>query len=78
MIARRRVRRETNRRLMAQREIRQDIAFFDDLEQRQHNIAGNAENFVSAAVLQRRQQSMSKRWHGSVLGSRFLALRFAG
>jgi hypothetical protein len=67
MIACRRIRRETNRRLMAQRETRQDVAFFDDLEQRQHVIAGNTENLVGALVLQRGEQSMGKRRHGSVL-----------
>ena len=53
-------------RLMAQREIRQDVAFFDDLEQRQHKIAGNAENLVGAVVLQRLEQSMGKRRHGNL------------
>jgi hypothetical protein len=55
---------------MAQRETRQDVAFFDDLKQRQHEIAGNAENLVGPVVLQRGEQSMGKRGHRSVPGIR--------
>jgi hypothetical protein len=70
VIARRCIRSETDRRLMAQRETRQDVAFFDDLKQRQHEIAGKAENLVSPVVLQRGEQSMGKRGHRSIPGIR--------
>ena len=70
VIARRRIRCETDGRLVAQREIRQDVAFFDDLEQRQHEIAGNAEDLAGAVILQRGEQSMGKRGHRSVPGIR--------
>ena len=32
---------------MAQRKVREDSALLNDLEQRQHKIAGNSENFVA-------------------------------
>jgi hypothetical protein len=67
MIARRPIGRETYRRFMAQRETRQDLAFFDDLEQRQHEIAGDAENLTGTVIPERRQQRMSKRRHGIIL-----------
>jgi hypothetical protein len=46
MMARRRIRRETDRRLMAQHESRQDVALFDNLDERHHEIAGDAENLT--------------------------------
>ena len=68
MVARRGVRREAHRRLMAQREVRQDVAFLDDLEQRQHEVAGNAEYLVGAVIFQGLEQSGGKRGHDKPLG----------
>jgi TPP-dependent 2-oxoacid decarboxylase len=39
-----------DRRLVAQCESRKNVAFFDNLEQRQHEIAGNTKNLVGAVV----------------------------
>ena len=55
--ARRRIRRETHRRLVAQFEMRQDPRSLDRLVERQHEIAGNAEDFTGAMRFQRAQQN---------------------
>jgi len=56
MVARRRIRGEAHRRLMAQRVAGQNAAFLDHLEERQHEVAGDAENFARAVVFQAVQQ----------------------
>jgi hypothetical protein len=45
VIARRGIRGEADAGLVAQREVPEDPAFLDDLEERQHEIAGNSEDF---------------------------------
>src|SRR3974390_895709 len=66
-VARDRVRRETDRRLVAQREVRQDLRSLDDLVERQHEIARNSEDLARAVVLQRLQESGGERGHGREL-----------
>ena len=43
--------------------MRQDAAFLDDLVQRQHEIAGNAEDLARAVILQALQQGGRERGH---------------
>src|SRR6185312_7991105 len=64
VIACRGIRREADRRLVAQGEIRQDAAFLDHLEQRQHEVTGNAESLARAMIPKRRKQDVSKAGHG--------------
>ena len=47
---------KAQRGLVAQGVQRQDAAFFDLLEQRQDEVAGNAKNFLRAVVLEGAQQ----------------------
>ena len=56
VVACRRVRREADCRLVAECEMRKDAAFLDHLEQRQHEIAGNPEDFACAMVLESLQE----------------------
>ncbi len=56
VIARRRVGREAHAGLMAQRVVRQDPALLDHLEERQHEVARNAEDLARAVVLEALQQ----------------------
>ncbi len=51
----RRVRRESDRGLVAQRVQRQQPRLFDDLEERQHEVAWDAEHLPGAVLLQGRQ-----------------------
>jgi hypothetical protein len=46
---------------MAERVIRQDAALFDDLEERQDEIAGNAEDLFCAMVLEGLEQRGAER-----------------
>ena len=63
MVARRRIGREADRRLMAQRVVRQDPAFLDHLEQRQHEIARDAEDLAGPVILQPVEQRGGERRH---------------
>ena len=65
VIARRGVGREADRRLMTEREVRKHIAFLDDLEERQHEIARDTENFPGAVSFQAFEQSGGKRRHAT-------------
>ena len=67
LITCRRIGRETDAGLMAQRVMRKNAALLDDLEERQHEIAGNPENFAGAVVLEALQQRGGERRHGATL-----------
>jgi hypothetical protein len=41
---------------VAQREVREDPAFLNDLEERQHEIAGNSEDFPRAVIFEPLQE----------------------
>ncbi len=63
MDARRRIRREAHGRLVAQLEMRQDLRILDHLVERQHEIAGDAEDLSCAMSLQGTQQDGCERSH---------------
>ena len=63
VVARRRVSRKAYGRFVAQREIRKNVAFFDDLEERQHEITRDAKNLPGAVVLEAFKQSVRERGH---------------
>ena len=65
MIARRRIGGEADAWLMADSVMRQDLRFFDDLVERQHEVAGDAEDFPGAVILEALQESGRKRGHGA-------------
>ncbi len=65
VIARRGVGGEADRRLMTEREVRQHLAFLDDLEQRQHEVARDTENLPGAVSFQAFEQSGGKRRHAT-------------
>ncbi len=67
VVARRRVGREADARLVAQRVVRENPALLDDLEERQHEIARNPEDFAGAVVLEALQQRGRERGHGASL-----------
>ena len=56
MVAGRGIGREADARLVAERVVRKDPAFLDHLEERQHEIARDAEDLAGAVVLQTLQQ----------------------
>ncbi len=64
VVARGGIGREADRRLVAERVARQDFRFLDDLVERQHEIAGDAEDLPGAVVLQALQKRGGKRGHG--------------
>ena len=64
-----RVRGEPNRRLVAQRVQRQDRRFLDDLEERQHEVAGDAEDLLRAVVAERVQQGLADVHRGAATSS---------
>jgi len=63
VVARRGIRGEAHAGLVAQRVVRQDSALLDDLEERQHEVARNSEDFTGAVVLQALQQCGRERGH---------------
>jgi hypothetical protein len=64
--ARRCVRRKTHGRLMTQFVMRQDARLLDGLVERQHEIAGDAEDFAGAMRLQRAQQNRCESGHAKL------------
>jgi hypothetical protein len=54
--------------------VRKDSAFFDGLEQRQHEIARNAEDFAGAVSFQAVQQRCGQREHWSLGVVGFLSI----
>ena len=56
VVARRGIGSEADTRLVAQRVVREDPAVLDHLEERQHEIARDPEDFAGAVVLQALQQ----------------------
>jgi hypothetical protein len=67
VIARGGICRESHRRLMAQGDIRQDAALLDHLEQRQHEISGDAEDLACTMISERGEQGMRKGRHQELL-----------
>jgi hypothetical protein len=67
VVARRRVSCETDARLVAQREVRKDAALLDHLEERQHEIAGDPEDFTRAMALEALQQRSRERRHAATV-----------
>jgi hypothetical protein len=65
--ARRRVGGEADRGLVAERVMGKDAAVLDDLEERQHEIAGYPEDLAGAVVLEALQQYAGERGHGATL-----------